>query len=188
MKSRRKFIKQSLSGVVLSTAGVLGMLEIYKRKNHITDIIKYPDKMLRQISEHVDIVDESIKTICSDIISTLKYNTIKGIFGFSIPKGLSAPQVGIHKRIIACGINGYIEVLINPQIVNKKGKYISFEECLSLPDYDGSNIQRHRTVKVRYTDLNNEEKIISVYDRYAALLQHEIDHLNGHLYIDHIIA
>ena len=188
MKSRRTFIKLSLSGAIVTTAGALGMLEIYKRKNHITDIIKYPDKMLREISEPVDVVDKSIQIFCNKMIATLKYNTIKGLFGFSIPRGLSAPQVGINKRIIACGINGYMEVLINPQIVKKKGKYISFEECLSLPDYDGSNIQRYGSVKVKYTDLNNEEKILSVYDRYAALIQHEIDHLNGHLYIDHMIA
>jgi peptide deformylase len=98
---------------------------------------------------------------------------------------LAAPQIGIQKRMIVCGLSGEIKILINPQIVEKKGTYANNEYCLSLPQHDRKMITSSQYVRVKYRSLENTEKIIGAQNRSAALLEHEIDHLNGVLYIDY---
>ena len=98
---------------------------------------------------------------------------------------MAAPQVGIQKRLIVCGLQGEIKILINPEIVEKRGTITNSEYCLSLPQYERKLIARSQIVRVKYQTLENKEKIISAQSSYAALLEHEIDHLNGVLYIDY---
>ena len=100
-------------------------------------------------------------------------------------RAVAAPQIGVQKRIIVCGLRGAIKTLINPEIVDKRGMYANSEYCLSLPQYERKIISRSQYVRVKYKTLENKEKIISAQNSYAALLEHEIDHLKGVLYIDY---
>ena len=103
----------------------------------------------------------------------------------SLYKGLAAPQVGIQKRLIVCGLHGEIKILINPEILEQSGTYSNSEYCLSLPQYDRKTIKRSQNVTVNYKTLENTEKILIAKNSSAAMLQHEIDHLDGVLYIDY---
>ena len=103
----------------------------------------------------------------------------------SLYKGLAAPQIGIQKRLIVCGLYGEIKILINPEILEQSGTYADSEYCLSLPGHDRKTIQRSQNITVKYKTPENTEKILAAKNSAAALLQHEIDHLNGVLYIDY---
>ena len=120
------------------------------------------------------------------MIAILQYNApFAFLLEGSLYRGLAAPQIGIQKRLIVCGLRGEIKILINPEIVEKKGAYTNSESCLSLPQHGHKLITRSQYVQVKYKTLENTEKIIGAQNSYAALLEHEIDHLNGVLYIDY---
>ena len=87
--------------------------------------------------------------------------------------------------MVVCGLYGKTDVLINPQIVEKQGTYTGCESCLSLPEKDRKVIKRPGFIRVKYTGLDSKENELAATKDYAALLAHEIDHLNGILYIDH---
>jgi peptide deformylase len=99
---------------------------------------------------------------------------------------MAAPQLGVSKRMIACGIYGELKILINPVIIEKSGVFAGYENCLSLPDHERMIILRPDFVKVVYKGLDNREEVLTAAKGYAAILAHEIDHLNGILYIDHL--
>ena len=185
MWNRRTFLKLTLSGLI-STTGIFSFLQSYKQKNNIIDIVEFPNPILRGFAESIDFIDDSIMTLANSMISILRYKApFVFLFKGSLYKGLAAPQVGIQKRIIVCGLNGEIKILINPEILEKKGTYPNSEYCLSLPQHDRKMIKRSQYVRVKYKTLKNAEKIIGAKNSYAALLEHEIDHLNGVLYIDY---
>jgi len=120
------------------------------------------------------------------MISTLQYRTLVDFFTVrSIPKGLAAPQVGISKRLIVCGLHGSLKVMINPEIIERKGKYVVNDDCMSVKEESKMLIKRSNHVTVKYKTPENEEKILVVRNDAAALLEHEIDHLNGMLNIDY---
>jgi len=120
------------------------------------------------------------------MISTLRYNSLIDFFTKAmLNRGLAAPQVGVPKRLIVCGLYGEIKVLINPEIVEKRGIYSGYETCLSLPSHDRKIISRPGLIKVKFRGLDDTENILEASKGYAALLTHEIDHLNGTLYIDY---
>jgi peptide deformylase len=85
---------------------------------------------------------------------------------------------------LLCGIEE-IKILINPEILEQSGTYANSEYCLSLPGYDRKMIERSQNVTLKYRTLENTERILVAKNSSAALLQHEIDHLNGLLYIDY---
>ena len=120
------------------------------------------------------------------MISILRYRApFEFLFKGSLYKGLAAPQIGIQKRLIVCGLQGEIKILINPEILKQSGTYSYSEYCLSLPRHQRKTIKRSQKVTVSYRTLENTEKILVAKNSSAALLQHEIDHLNGILYIDY---
>lgn len=185
MWNRRKFLKLTIAGLI-STTGIFSFLQRYKQKNNIVDIVEFPDPILRGVAESIDFIDDSIITLANSMISILQYEApFAFLFKGSLYKGLAAPQVGIQKRMIVCGLNGEIKILINPEILEKRGTYANSEYCLSLPQYDRKMIKRSQYVRVKYKTLENAEKTIGAKNSYAALLEHEIDHLNGVLYIDY---
>ena len=100
--------------------------------------------------------------------------------------GLAAPQVGVPLRVIVIGMPGeeYI-ALINPQIVRRTGERLVNEGCLSIPGYVGE-IKRAESVRVKGRDQNGKEIRIKADELLAQALEHEIDHVNGVLYIDHL--
>jgi peptide deformylase len=137
-----------------------------------------PDPVLRQKAKKVTGADKSILKLISDMIETM--HTANGV-------GLAAPQVGVSLRVVVIGMpeeEGEI-VLINPEIVRRTGERILEERCLSIPGYAGE-IKRAVNVTVKARDRNWKEIRIKGDDLLAQALEHEIDHLNGILYVDHL--
>jgi len=170
----------------LAAAGGAVFLKIYKHASGAGDILEYPAPLLRQVSTPVDVIDTAIVSLSKQMIATLQYNSLVGFFSKAfMSRGLAAPQLGVSRRLIVCGIYGEIKVLVNPQIVETSGAYAGYENCLSLPDHDRQFVNRPGFIKVKYKGLDNREDTLAAAKGYAALLAHEIDHLNGILYIDH---
>jgi peptide deformylase len=134
----------------------------------------------------VDAFDDNIVALSRRMITTLRYYALIGFFSEAfIGRGMAAPQIGVLKRLIVCGVYGEIKVLVNPEIIEKREGYSGYESCLSIPNRDRSIVKRPAFIKVRYTDLGKKKNELKATKGYAALLAHEIDHLNGVLYIDH---
>jgi peptide deformylase len=182
---RRDLLKLGLF-ITAAAAGGAGFFKIYKHTTGVIDILKYPAPVLRRVATPVDVIDDSITSLCRQMIATLRYNSLVGFFTRAfMSRGLAAPQLGVSRRLIVCGIYGEIKVLINPQIVETSGAYSGYENCLSLPDRDRNIIKRPGFIKVKYKGMDNREDLLAAAKGYAALVAHEIDHLDGILYIDH---
>jgi len=136
-----------------------------------------PDPILRQRSKRVRAVDGSIKKLIDNMLETV--HAAPGA-------GLAAPQVGVPLRVIVIGIPEQEDIaLINPQIVRRTGERVVNEGCLSIPGYVGE-IKRAVSVTVKGRDQNGKEIRIKADELLAQALEHEIDHINGVLYIDHM--
>jgi len=148
----------------------------------IRDIIKIPDKRLRLKSEPVQKIDAGIKKLVDDMFETM-YDA-PGI-------GLAAIQLGIAKRIITMDLSKKEDdtkplVFINPEVTWTSEEKNSYEEgCLSIPEYY-EEVERPAAVKVKYMDLDGKSHEITAKGLLATCLQHEIDHTNGVLFIDHL--
>lgn len=151
----------------------------------ILKLYTYPDKVLSQKCEKVETVTDEVRRLLDDMLETMYKD--KGV-------GLAAPQVGITKRIIVVddkvtedGIPGAHPLyLVNPEIIKKSAETILFNEgCLSIPG-QCAEVERHAAVTVKYLDYAGNEQILEAEDYLAVILQHEIDHLDGILYIDRI--
>ncbi|NQT31032.1 MAG: peptide deformylase [Deltaproteobacteria bacterium] len=136
-----------------------------------------PEPILRRRSKRVRNIDGSIRKLAADMIEAM--HAASGA-------GLAAPQVGVPLRVIVVGMPGEEDiVLINPQIVRRAGERWVTEGCLSVPGYFGE-IQRAQWVTVKGKDLSGKEIRIKAEELLAQALEHEIDHINGVLYIDHL--
>lgn len=143
----------------------------------IREIRKDEDEILRKISKKVDKIDERIITLLNDMKDTM-YEA-EGI-------GLAAPQVGVLRRVAVIDIGEGIIELINPVIVYEHGSQCEEEGCLSVPGKNGA-VKRPAKVIARAMNRNGETFEISGAELLARALCHEIDHLNGILFIDKII-
>ena len=182
---RRDLLKFGLFSALVAAAGT-GFLKIYKHHTGVKKIFKFPAPILRKISSPVDTIDDKIISLSRHMIATLRYYSLIGFFPKAfLSRGLAAPQGGVSKQLIACGIHGEIKVLLNPEVVEKRGTYCGYESCLSLPDVERKRINRPDFIKVKYKGLDNRENELAATNEYAALLTHEIDHLNGILFIDY---
>ena len=136
-----------------------------------------PDPALRKKAKRVRNIDSSIQKLIRDMIETM--NSAHGV-------GLAAPQIGIPLRVIVIGMPEEEAIaIINPEIVRRKGERLVNEGCLSVPGYVGE-IKRALSVTVKGRDRNGKEIRIKAEELLAEALEHEIDHLNGALYIDHL--
>lgn len=154
------------------------------------EIVLVPSKILRQKCEPV-------KEITPELIKEMNemFETMYGTYG----AGLAGPQIGICKRIITMDTESEYDhetrelikegrrlYIINPEIIEKSKETQTIEEgCLSVPGGSGE-VTRPRKVKFKYTDENNKEQVMELEDFYASCVQHEIDHLEGILYIDYL--
>jgi peptide deformylase len=137
----------------------------------------YPDPVLRQKAKRVRKIDGSILKLIDDMVQTMY--EIGGV-------GLAAPQVGVSLRVAVIEIPGEETiVLVNPEVVKRSGEMEVTEGCLSVPGYRG-DIKRSEKVTVKALDRNGKEFRIKGEGLLAEALEHEIDHLNGALYIDHL--
>jgi peptide deformylase len=136
-----------------------------------------PDPVLRQKSKRVKTIDSSVQRLIDNMIETM--HSASGV-------GLAAPQVGVPLRVIVIGLPEEENiVLINPEIVRRSGERLVTEGCLSVPGYFGE-IKRAQQVTAKGRNLSGKEIRIKAEELMAQALEHEIDHLNGVLYIDHL--
>lgn len=143
----------------------------------ILDIRFFPDPVLRQKAKRVRNIDDSVQRLIDDMIETMRARS--GI-------GLAASQVGVPLRIAVIEMPGEeVITLINPEVIRRKGERIVEEGCLSLPGYKGE-IKRSQIVSVNGRDRQGKEIRLKAEELLAQALEHEIDHLNGILYIDHL--
>ena len=148
----------------------------------IKPLIILPDPVLRQLSKPIERVDADLKRLADDMLETM-YDA-PGI-------GLAAIQIGVPRRMLVIDISREDEekqprVFINPQIIKSSNERSVYEEgCLSIPDYY-AEVERPAAVTVKYLDRDGKEQTAEADGLLATCLQHEIDHLNGVLFIDHI--
>ena len=148
----------------------------------VREILKLPDKRLRLVSEPVKKIDAGIRALVADMFETMY--AAPGI-------GLAGIQVGVDKRVVVMDLSKKDDtqkrqVFINPEITWASDEQSAHEEgCLSIPEYY-EEVERPAEVKIKYLDLDGKTHEISAKGLFATCLQHEIDHTNGVLFIDHI--
>lgn len=141
----------------------------------IREIRLIEDPILRKKSREVKIVDDRIKELLDDMVETM--NDSRGV-------GLAAPQVGILRRVIVVDDGSGPIKLVNPEIIKKSTEEIlDVEGCLSVPNRAGE-VSRPEKLTVKYLDENNEKKELEAENYLARILCHEMDHLDGILYVD----
>ena len=145
----------------------------------ILPIAIYPDSVLREETSLVDSFGPDLHELLDDMAETM-YDA-RGI-------GLAAPQISVNKRITVIDVSSErdkVMEFINPVITSSEGSQSSEEGCLSIPDYLDT-ITRYERVSVRAQDRHGEEFTVEAEGLLALCLQHEIDHLNGVLFVDHL--
>jgi peptide deformylase len=139
-----------------------------------------PDPILRQKTKRVTSIDKSVKKLIADMLETLHADEGRA--------GLAAPQVGVSLRITVIGLPDEEDIiLINGQIVRRKGERIVNEGCLSIPGYLGE-VMRAESVTAKGQDINGKEIRIKAEGLLSQALEHELDHLDGVLYIDKLVS
>ncbi|MET3289056.1 UNVERIFIED_CONTAM: peptide deformylase [Brevibacillus sp. OAP136] len=143
----------------------------------VKTILPFGDPILRKVAKPVIAIEAKVIKLLDDLAETLYDEEGRA--------GLAAPQIGILKRVVVmdCG-DGLIE-LINPEIVEMSGQQVGPEACLSFPGYTGT-VKRAKSVTVKTLNRQGETVLLHGRDYLARCMQHEIDHLNGILFIDHI--
>jgi peptide deformylase len=151
----------------------------------VLDVLTYPNPLLKQVSPAVAEIDSGIQALIADLTETLEHHP--GCVG------LAAPQTGNLKRIIIIDAsrnrkpvpnNGRL-VLINPVIEQQEGEAVAREGCLSLPDFT-ANVKRATQIFCRATAADGKEITLATRDFEARLIQHELDHLDGLLFLDRV--
>jgi len=148
----------------------------------LRDILILPDKRLRSVSKPVTEISDEVRTLVADMFETM-YKA-PGI-------GLAAIQVGVPSRVIVMNLSkreaeAEPRVFINPEITGSSEESSLYEEgCLSIPDVH-EDVERPARVKIRYLDLDGKPHEEDAEGLFATCIQHEVDHLNGVLFIDHI--
>lgn len=140
----------------------------------VLEVLKAGHPVLKQVAEPVDHVNKKMRALIKDMADTM-YKT-DGV-------GLAAPQIGVSKRIIVVDDGNGLIALVNPEIVAAEGSQWGPEGCLSVPGYFG-DVERYEKVTVTAIDPNNKKVRIEAEGFLARIFQHEIDHLEGHLFIE----
>ena len=141
----------------------------------------YPDPVLKQKAERVTSFDDELRRLASDMLETM----------YAAPGvGLAAPQVGVSRRLIVLDCSPKDTphaplVAVNPEIVSGEGECCDEEGCLSVPEYY-ANVARKERVRVRFQELDGTPRELAAEGLWAVCFQHEIDHLDGILFVDHL--
>jgi len=136
-----------------------------------------PDPILRQKAKRIKTIDKSVRKLTTDMQETLK--VAGGV-------GLAANQVGVTMRLIVLNVpENDCKVVVNPEVIRRIGSRVVNEGCLSIPGYVGE-IKRSELVRVKGQDIRGKEIRLKADGLFAEVLEHEIDHLNGILYVDHL--
>ena len=145
----------------------------------IRPIVKLPDPVLKQMSQPVERVDDDLRALVGDMFQTM-YDA-PGI-------GLAATQVDVHKRLLVADVSpdkSDPHVLINPEIIEKDGVTVTGEGCLSVPGYY-EEVERAEHIRVRFLDRDGEPREMEAEGLLAVCIQHEMDHLEGKLFVDYL--
>jgi len=143
----------------------------------IREMRHLPAPVLRQKAKRVSTIGSSIQRLIDDMVETMQQ--ANGV-------GLAAPQVGVSLRVVVLQMPGEEPIaIVNPQIVKRSGDREVTEGCLSVPGYAGE-IKRSVSVTVKGQNRQGKAVRIKATDRMAQALEHELDHLNGILYVDHL--
>lgn len=140
----------------------------------LRQIRKIGDEILRKKSRKIENIDDRLKILADDMAETMYH--ANGV-------GLAAVQVGVLKRLVVIDVGEGLIKLVNPQILETEGEVVDIEGCLSLPG-TRENVKRPSKVKVKALDMEGKETVIEGSDFFARALCHEIDHLDGILFID----
>ena len=145
----------------------------------VRTVLVFPDSRLRNVAIDVSVFDEELKQLADDMIETMYAE--KGI-------GLAAPQINVSKRIITVDVSEDQSdpmVLVNPVITNSEGEQICQEGCLSVPDIY-AEVSRAEKISVSAQDVNGQSFDLDADDLLAVCIQHEIDHLDGKVFVDYL--
>lgn len=147
----------------------------------VVPILKYGDPVLRAPTETVTTFDAALRSLVRDMIDTMI--AAPGI-------GLAANQIGVSRRVAVIDLTvgedpDNLIVMVNPEIVERRGELIEEEGCLSVPDFT-EDVERASAVKVRFQSLEGRPEELEAEDLLARAVQHEVDHLSGMLYLDYL--
>ena len=145
----------------------------------ILDILEFPDPRLRKTAVPVSTVDDDLRRLIDDMFETMY--AAPGI-------GLAATQVDVHKRLLVADVSterNDPHVLINPEILAKDGVTVTEEGCLSVPGYY-DEVERAEHIRIRHLDRDGKPVDRDAEGLLAVCIQHEIDHLNGKLFVDYL--
>lgn len=147
----------------------------------VREIVKYGSQVLRQPCAPVTQIDPSVKVLVRDLFDSM--GAAEGV-------GLAAPQLGVLRRVVVVDVSRqHPELLpislINPRIISAEGREVAEEGCLSFPDMYGQ-VARHTKVSIEALDINGKQFTVDAEGFYARALQHELDHLDGKLFIDYL--
>ncbi len=155
----------------------------------ILPILKFPDPVLKERSAPVAEVDAGVSSVIDDLLETMRASP-GGV-------GIAAPQVGVLSRIIVVDVSAHrrgsqeqnhgLLALVNPEILARGGKQLVREGCMSVPDYT-ANVQRAQWVLVDALDREGKQVILEAIGFEAVALQHEMDHLDGILFLDRVVS
>jgi peptide deformylase len=142
-------------------------------------ILRFPDPRLKKVAAPVTKIDDGIRRLAADMAETM-YEA-PGI-------GLAATQVDVHQRVVVIDVSedkSALQVFVNPELEQCEGRSVGEEGCLSVPGvYD--KVERAEQVTVRYLDLDGKPQVLRAEGLLAVCIQHEIDHLNGLVFVDHL--
>jgi peptide deformylase len=142
-------------------------------------ILEFPDPRLRTKATPVAVVDDALRALIGDMFETMY--AAPGI-------GLAATQVDVHKRLLISDVSAEKSephVLINPELLEKDGVIVSDEGCLSVPGYY-EEVERAEHIRVRFLDLQGDAREMEAEGLLAVCIQHEMDHLEGKLFVDYL--
>ncbi len=151
-------------------------------------ILHYPHPLLKKPARPIERIDDEIRTLVTDLIDTMR--------GGPGSVGVAAPQIGVSLRACVVDVsssrngrdnNHGLLVMLNPEIVAAQGAAVMREGCMSVPDYTG-DVQRHTEITVRFTDAEGESREVQASGFEAVAIQHEMDHLDGVLFLDRIVS
>ena len=146
----------------------------------------YPDPILKQVAEPVEEIDESVVAVVQDLVDTM--------FDAGHSVGVAAPQIGVLQRVMVVDVSssklgrdnnhGLLE-MVNPEIIERSGSKMMREGCMSVPDYTG-NVTRAEHIVIEFTNRNGQLRVIEASGFEAVAIQHELDHLDGLLFLDRV--
>jgi peptide deformylase len=154
----------------------------------IQPILRYPHPLLKKVCHAVDVIDDEIRGLVRDLLDTMR--------GGPGSVGVAAPQIGVTLRVCVVDVSGHrlgkenhhdLLVLVNPEIVAREGATVMREGCMSVPDYTG-DVERATTITLRYRDETGAPREIVASGFEAVAIQHEMDHLDGILFLDRIAS